>query len=327
MNSRFLIFVLPILVLAGCDQSFNPKGPFDNTLAVYCVLSTDNDTTIVRVFRTYDPPGFDPYAWTTDPSVTDAAVSLFKEDTAYSVRDTLLARTDTSRYQSPIMAFVAQPFPVEFGKPYSLSINSPTAGSLSANVTVPTKASMAIVNPNVLDYPGGYVGNASPVLVRIQLTISPFTRGYLLRAFFEYDLFSGSQWTAHRQEVPMKFSSNEEGSISPIYPSLKRRETSETSGGMENSFSNSFVIDAFVVTASRLRSQYGTANIRINRAIFVLNQVERNFYNYYNIANGFRDKNSIRLDEPGYTNIHGGEGVFGAFTVEGISHDLPTGVY
>jgi len=320
-----LILLLSFLALTSCDQSFNPKGEFDNTLAVYCVLSTDSDTTIVRVFRTYDPPGFDPYAWTTDPSVTDAVVSLFKEDTAYAVRDTLLTRTDTSRYQSPITAFVAQPFPVEFGKKYSLTVNSPTVGFLSGEVTVPSQAYMAIVNPYALDNPGQH----NKEQAQIQIRLSQFTRGYLLRGFLEYDLLEGAQWIPHRKEVPVGWQTIDNGGnpLYPIYPALKRRQSSETGDGYEDSYSNSFPVVAFTITASELHAIYGSANLRITRAVFVLNQVELNFYNYYNIANGFRDKNSIRLDEPGYTNIHGGEGVFGAFTVEEVSHDLPPGMY
>lgn len=327
MSSRLFILVFLVIGLSSCDQSFNPKGTFDNTLAVYAVLSTASDTALVRIFRTYDPPGFDPYAWTTDPSITDAAVSLFKEDTAFSVRDTMIARTDTSRYHTPMRAFVAQPFPVEFGTSYSISVNSPSAGSLTSSIRVPTKAYIEIVNPNILDSPGGNVGNDVPVLVRIQVDISPLTRGYLLRAFLEYDLFAGSQWTIHRQEVPARLKSHEDGSITAIYPSLKRRDTPETSNGAENSFDNSFIIDAFVLTADHLRTLYGAPNVRTNRAVFVLNQVEPNFYTYYNIVNAFRDGKSIRLDEPDYTNIAGGAGVFGAITVEEISHDLPAGVY
>ena len=46
---------------SGCQNSFNPKGPYEEQLVVYSVLSTRSDTQYVRVYATYNPPGFDPH--------------------------------------------------------------------------------------------------------------------------------------------------------------------------------------------------------------------------------------------------------------------------
>jgi len=51
--------------------------------------------------------------------------------------------------------------------------------------------------------------------------------------------------------------------------------------------------------------------------------VEPALYNYYGIANGFRDPNTIRVDEPDFTNIAGGVGVFGGFVQDTLVVALP----
>ncbi|MEK7671562.1 MAG: hypothetical protein AAB344_05010 [Bacteroidota bacterium] len=40
------------------------------------------------------------------------------------------------------------------------------------------------------------------------------------------------------------------------------------------------------------------------------NQLDDALYAYYTTANGFPDSGTLRLDEPDYTNIEGGLGVF-----------------
>ena len=52
-------------------------------------------------------------------------------------------------------------------------------------------------------------------------------------------------------------------------------------------------------------------------------QYEENLYNYYSVVNGFQDRYSIRLDQSTYSNISGGMGLFGAYSVDSLVHTLP----
>jgi hypothetical protein len=302
-----------ILLFLACDQSFNPKGEFEATLAVYGVLSTDTSMALVRVVHTYDPSGFNPLEYKENPSLTDAVVSIFKEDTAFSVRDTTIARTDTTRYGASLKAFVAQPFPVEFGKRYSLVVNSPTYGEFIASMTMPGTGAIVPVDGFMLDDLDSYKGESLFVYVGI----SPITRGYLLRAYAEFEVMPGGQPVTLRSEVPSLYHPI---TSEPLYPSLRRRVTPEGQPGLESTQNNIFQINAFIRTRDQIANIYPGAIIK--RFIFALNQVEPNFYNYYSSVNGFRDPYSLRLDEPSYSNINGGEGVFGGFTHEELSHDL-----
>jgi hypothetical protein len=51
-------------------------------------------------------------------------------------------------------------------------------------------------------------------------------------------------------------------------------------------------------------------------------QVEENLYKYYNLANGFQDPYSIRTDQPDFSNIQGGLGIFGAMTLDSVRVDF-----
>jgi len=313
------------LMILSCDQSFNPKGEFEKTLAVYAVFSTAQDTVLIRVAHTYDPPGFDPFEVTQDPTVPDATVQVFKGDSAYSVKDTLFARNDTSRYSTNITAFAATGLTTEFGGSYSLTVSSATYGTFDAAMTLPTKGQIVLGNSYVLDLPNQFRRDTLFLAVHL----SPVTRGYLLRAYLEYDVPQGNQTVAGRMEVPL-YRTVDDGItfltlLDPTLPALHRRVSSPAGPGIEPGDNDWFQVEAFRLTADAIHARVPSAAIR--RAVFILNQVEPNFYNYYNVTNGFQDPRSIRIDEPSFSNIRGGEGVFGGFTVEELSYDLPFDQY
>ena len=322
MMKRICILLVVALMILSCDQSFNPKGEFERTLAIYAVFSNASDTVLIRVNHSYDPSGFDPFELTVDPTVGDGSVQLSRNDTLYAVRDTLITRTDKSRYQSDIQAYVAAPVPVRFGDRFALTVSSPSYGSFSATTIIPGAGEISTIHFFELDRATRMKSDTLFTSIRI----SPATAGYFFRAYLEYDLISGADTTVNRIEVPAFYGSYD-GIIAshPRYHVLHRRLSPPSSGGWELYEDDFFLVNSFLRTADILHAQLQTALIR--RAVFVLNQVEPGFYNYYNIVNGFRDGRSIRIDEPGFTTFAGGEGIFGAFTVEEAFHDLPFKLY
>jgi hypothetical protein len=82
------------------------------------------------------------------------------------------------------------------------------------------------------------------------------------------------------------------------------------------------MIDSYAEKLKALKNQYGN-NMWIRRAAFVLTQVEQNLYTFYNIANGYQDQVSIRVDMPDWTNINGGLGLFGAMVQDTLFVEIP----
>ena len=59
------------------------------------------------------------------------------------------------------------------------------------------------------------------------------------------------------------------------------------------------------------------------RAVFQLLQLDPNSYGYYFTTHAYNDPQSMRLDEPMYSNIVGGLGLVGAYTLDSLVHVLP----
>lgn len=68
--------------------------------------------------------------------------------------------------------------------------------------------------------------------------------------------------------------------------------------------------------------RYPLGTVHVKRALVLMTQVERNLYTYVKVVNGFQDAYSIRTDQPDYTNIVGGHGIFGAMVEDSLSVDL-----
>jgi hypothetical protein len=173
-----------ILFWIGCDQSFNPKAPFQERLVVFSILSNDRDKQFVRVSSNYDVSAFDPSENQRDRTITGARVTITESSNAFVLRDTLLPRPDTSRYKSPIGAYVASPFRAQPGKRYNLVATSEKLGTASATVT-PPDLPMITLNPGplVLEQPDLFQKKSQFDVV---VLLSPLCKGYHCQVFVDY---------------------------------------------------------------------------------------------------------------------------------------------
>lgn len=303
--ARALVLALSgagLVLFAGCENAFNPKGPYAEQLIVYSILTTRSDTQYVRVYTTYNPSGFNPLDQTTDTYVQGARVTVGKGDSTYLFRDTTIARIDQSRYATNVAAYVAYPMRIARDSMYSLQVVS-DQGSAYATVTVPGRGAVTANNPFVLNDPGRYAEDISSTVY-----LSPATAGYLLRIIVTFEYLEDGVWKQSSAEVPYAGTKEPNGDLTLNYPILTRRTASLISP-TETVF---FSVGAYEALLAQLQSQHGI--IRLLSAAYVLTQVEQNLYRYFNIVNGFQDEFSIRTDQPDYTDVQGGLGLFGAMT-------------
>lgn len=297
------------LMCPGCENNFSPNGDYRQQLAVYGLLSNRSDSQYVRVYTTYNLSGFDPAEHTTDTGVHGAIVTMTDDSTTYSFKETAIPRDDTTRYSSDIVGYVSAPCRLRPGKTYSLAITS-DQGKATALVSVPGH---------------GYLFNGTPVSfgaprlipddIPVTIGLSAGARGYLVRLFINFDVMVGQNWEHRRLEVP----SFGDSLMTPGqygYPTLTLRP------GV-SSFDVIFRHDAYLgFLKEQIEGPYGKS-FKLTTATFVLTQVESNLYNYYKSVNGFQDPYSVRLDQPDFTTIVGGVGLFGAM----VEDSLVVGIY
>jgi hypothetical protein len=300
---------LALALVGGCENNFDPRGPYEKRLVVYSILSNRSDSQYVRIYTTYNPTGYDPAENTEDTYVKSAAVTLFDDSTTYRLRDTVITRVDKSRYTDDLGAYIAYPCRVRLGKTYGLLVAC-DEGNISARVSVPGKGLLIPNNPYILKNPDKY----STEDIAVTIMVSPSTRGYVVRLYLDYEVRIGVNWVHKRDEIPTAVLSGSGEEIQYDYPRLTRR-ASDVSQPYANI---RFPISIYSSFYKKIQDQYGSDDFKVLSATYLLAQVEANLYKYFNLANGFQDRYSIRTDQPDFSNIQGGLGVFGAMTEDSV---------
>lgn len=326
MARLFLSSIIFFLLLVGCDDTFNPKGPYTEEMAVYSILSTKSDTQYVRVYTTYNPSGYDPFENVADTPIRNAIVTIKESNTAgqfptgtpsFQFRDTTLQREDISRYPSAVIAYIYHPMKIKPGRSYSLSVFSPKYGQATSLITMPSQGSISASAIDIRDPWQSKDGNLS-----ITVGLSPVAKGYQVKFFIDYDVFiKDVGWKGQRVEIPLSILNGTNlTDMKADYPKLVKRIS--TGGGTGTIASYPFSVFSKIIYF--LRQTYHQDDIRFKQAVLLLLQTESDLYNYASIATGFFDPKSIRLDLPEYTNIKGGVGVFGGFVENSTKYDLPS---
>ena len=305
--------VLIICQLAGCDESVNLNAPFEQKLVVYCVLTNRSDTQFARVYTTY--PVGEGVRDSTGHGVEDVTMTVRQGPRTYTFSDTSVVGDSLSRPPVWVLARVAHGLSVEEGKTYELVVNSPSLGEVHSSVTSLSRGEMYVENPESLEVPTQVA--RFPVIV----TLGSNAAAYILHFFLDYDDLVGGTWRSERVEVPWDVQDAGGGeSPKPIYPVLLGRGQN-TRWSPSGSDGVSFSGTAYRYVVSRLRAQFPGGDLRFKRAVFSLTQIDHPMYAYYSTVNGFPGSATLRLDDPDYSNIVGGLGVFA--TMRGDLYALP----
>lgn len=316
----FLFFVV------GCEDTFDPKGHYDEKMAVYSVLSTKSDTQYVRVYTTYTTNGYDPLENTTDTAIRNAIVTIQESNAAgqftfgtssFRFRDTTLQREDSSRYSPAVRAYVYFPMKIKQGRSYLLSVFSQKYGQATSTIAMPSQGSINASSFDIVD-----PWRSDEGLLRLSIGLSSATRGYQVKFFIDYDVFIRDVgWKAQQVEIPQTILSGTDlMDMKAIYPQLIKR----TSIGSGVNTVASYPFSVYKKIIYFLRQTYHPDDIRFKQAVLLLIQTESELYNYVSVVNGFFDPKSIRLDQPEYTNIKGGVGLFGGFVEDSTKFVLPS---
>ena len=312
----FIPAVLAMLAL-GCEEDFQPKGKFQQALVVYSVLTPDADSVFVRLHAAYDPPSFNPFEHTSEPSLTGAVVTLTYDSGTVVLNDSTVAHPDSSRYGSSMRIFYGTPISIVRGRPYTLRATVPGYPTATAVTTVPGNPTVSILNAFALSTPRLFDTQDVIVIVRPP----PEAKGFLPRLFVEYEVQTPSP-REERMEVPYDVETVDQ-SASFEYPRLTPIEQFGTPSNTTSAM-YAFRGTSYQYVIRSITGTYGITNVHFKQVKLYVNLIDEPLYNYYFIVNGFLDPYTIRTDRPDYSNVLGGVGVFGSFTLDSIGVDLPS---
>ena len=290
-NLLLFIYFTSMLISFSCDNSINPKASFKEQYVLNCFIRGDSSAQIATLSKTYDVSGFDPNSNNIDPSISGAQVYLKWNKKFYLLRDSSIVRTDTSRYKTPIKFYYTKAFiPLQND---SIEISAiPVPG-----VLLKSKTKM----PNNVSFGNSpWLIKGDETVIDIKWTAYDLNVYYLPRLKVIYQKRNEVPLVIHTFEVPLSYTSAN-GLENPVYPGLSPAPSIE--------YIRTNIDQAMLnVSSGDLKNNYRFLRIDLELLIF-----DQFLAGYISTTNGFLDNLSIRLDEPNYTNINGGLGIFGAY--------------
>ncbi len=303
-RSHIGLVVLLCFVLPACNQPFEPDGPVNSKLVVYSVLNAASTTQYVRVSTTFQtPPG---------PEIHDASVQMAYNGRTVLFSDTTIVSTDADGHATPMNVYVAYNQPISPGSRYLLNVSIPSGLSASASTTSLNPPTFFLKNPKILNH-----------LANEQLTLSTsfgsFTGAFVMHFYLDFYAFVDGGWELHRAEVPQSSHFDKNENLVNVYPSLALVQPLASS---QKEVKIIFDTLQYSRTRAEAITTYPAAPVVWLRGVFVLTQIDNVLFDYYFVNNGPPDKSSIRLDQPDYTNIPNGLGVFGSSATVTMSYPI-----
>lgn len=300
MNKYYLLFscIVLLLTFSSCDQSLNPKGNYYEKYVLNCILSGDTTFQVALISHSYDVEGFDPYKNTTDPAVTGADLRLWLNDSVFVFRDSLIARQGSSRYGDSIKIYYLKNIRIGFNKPIEIEALLQNGRRLKSSTTTAKE----IIFDNEIS--SKVIPPVNSRLDLIQWNENDENAFYLPRFIVTYYKKVNGVPEKHTLEIPIKYTLRD-GENVPVYA----RASAQTS----------VVYDPDVIKRALLSISEGDPD-KSNYSVMVLNPVnvfalDENLMRYYS-ANKQDNSFTVRLDESDFSNIDGGFGVFGSYTLK-----------
>lgn len=285
--SKISVVIFMITTILSCDESFSPKGEFEDGYSLFCVIDGNSSTQTAYLTKNYNPSDLNPQSYLENKSISGAELELIYPDTTYKFFDTTLTGDDGKSYT----AYNLRGFKASGG---NLQVKStmPDGKVLVSNVqsTGNLRFTYETIRPIIYDIKGAY---------KIAFYDKPEPFYFSPKLFINYSVKKGNEYIPDRIEVASNYYQNGDEEI-PVYPSLALRI---------QYFYHIINIEKTLKKITETAPD-GSQFFITNLSVEILEVSEPLAY-YYAITKTFNDGFTVQLNQPEYTNIEGGNGLFG----------------
>ena len=295
-NWKLNLLIIALVLFISCNEDFNPYGDFVEKFAFTCILNSDANYQTATLFKSYRPDGFDPYSYTTDPSVIGADIRIWYNDSVFVFRDTSIARSDTSRYNTPFSFYYNNKFHVGNRKTIELEVLLPNGKRLRSSSFTPAEVNFE--NESDVIIPTGIKN-----IIQIIWSTTDGGTFFLPKLTIRYKQNINGEIVDKFKVVPNKYV-NQSGESVPVYPSANSALT--------------VVYDLNAIINALQEISDGDPQ-KQNYSIYQNVKFELIAYDipttrYISSTGGIIDDLTVSVDVADYTNIEGGFGLFGSYT-------------
>jgi hypothetical protein len=248
------------------------------------------------LFRSYRPDGFDPYLYTTDPSVAGADIRVWYNDSVFVFKDSSVTRQDTSRYKTPFSFYYNNQLKVENRKTIELEVLLPNGRRLRSSSFTPSKI-------NYEDKSDVTIPAGTKNIIQILWVSNDEGIFFLPKLSIRYRQRINGEIFDKFKEVPLRYVNHDSESV-PYYPSPNSSTTAV------------YDLDAITMALQEISSgDPEKQNYSIYENLtFELIAYDLPTTRYLSSTGGTVDDLTVSVDVADYTNIEGGFGLFGSYS-------------
>ncbi|OGU36481.1 MAG: hypothetical protein A2068_10630 [Ignavibacteria bacterium GWB2_35_6b] len=294
MKLKIFIIIIAIAAIYSCEEDLNPNAEFLERNVLTCVISSDTNYQVLTLAKSYSINGLDPYENKVDPSIKGAEVIMWYNDQAFQFHDTTIERTDNSRYDTPVTFYYNNNIRPAAGQPIEVEALLPNGILLRATTTVPPIRDVLFSGSDKLITLNNFKNH-----VEVRWTKFPNLFYHPVLVIKYYDKNTGDS-KLQEKIVPTKYINNG-NSVSPIFtvPSANYSVTFD-----QNAIDNAM---REISEEDPVKSNYSILDAELKLMIF-----DENLSAYYSSVSTFLDGYTIKVDQPDFTNVNGGFGIFGS---------------
>lgn len=298
---KYFSIILIVLALYGCDESFSPKGDYQERFALFAIMRADTNLQVVTLYHSYDVKGLDPFENKEDPFISNAFVRIWKnKDDVYILKDSSIERRIEQRYSSAAKYYYTDSLIPEKNDKLEIEALLPNGRRLKAETQI----------PYIVDTDYSLTDGTIPVKGRNNIIVAWRPREeniiYAPQLTIIYKKVENGVATLHHKIIPQKYLIVDGKEIA-IYPQPSNKTYVEyEKEALDRAF-------AEISEGDPNKSSY-----RILTLITKILIYDRNLSAYYSSSNKFGDDYSVRVDESDFSNVEGGFGVFGSYSVKKI---------
>ncbi|MBU2492692.1 MAG: DUF4249 domain-containing protein [Bacteroidetes bacterium] len=298
MKLKILLLGLILILVYSCEEDLNPNAEFLERNVLTCVVRSDTNYQVLTLTRSYQVEGLDPNENKIDPAIKNADVKMWYNNKAFQFKDSSVARINNERYNTPVSFYYNNEMKPTPGKDIEVEALLPNGLLLRSVTTVPKTNSLYFTGSNRIISLDNKFGH-------IEITWTKFTNLYYhpVLSIKYYDNNLGDNQIKVKV-VPIKYITSQ-GVEKPFYPIPSEQNTV--------TFDQTACDRAMreISGDNPVKSDYSILDAELKLMVF-----DENLSAYYSSVGTFLDGFTIKVDQPDFTNINGGFGIFGSYSIK-----------
>ncbi len=293
-----LFAIVVVLSNYSCNNTFDPNATFRERYALNGIMRSDTTLQIVTLSKSYElGSNFNPLSNNQDPAVVGAQVNMWYRDTLYPMKDTTIARQDTSRYKDSVHCYYVNNLKPQADEYVDIEALLPSGILLQSSTKLPDANPVTFFDQNNdKSVPPSSYPEKDFVMVKWTALNNIIYSPKINIIYYLKGSSEKKEWP-----VPLYYIT-ENGKSVGVYPQQTKLNYVKIS--MET------IVQALneIPHGNNNKSDYSISTFNVEVVTY-----DENLSTYYlSIQNGLDDF-TVRLDRPDYSNIQGGYGIFGSY--------------